>query len=104
MLEKIENFKNFAEKNNKALVAAHLISGLLGIVVMLGWSYNLGALIFAVSGFCGAGPRLLSHGLYSATGLVVLYWSMLVGVVFGVLLQVFALVLGYYLMFGSSKR
>jgi len=104
MVENLEKFRQFAEKNLKMLTVAHLITGLLGIIVMLGVNYTLGAFLFVASGVLGAGPRLISHGLYSSAGLVMLYSSMMIGIVFGLLFQVMVLIFGSYLMFSVAKR
>lgn len=104
MLEKLEKFKNFAEQNSKMLTVGHLISGVLGVIVMLGVNYTLGAFIFVVSGALGSGPRFLSHGLYSSSGLLMLYSSMMVGIIFGLAMQIMMLVVGSYLMFSVAKR
>ena len=98
MLEKI---KAFGTQYYKILLTVWIGLGFMGIfalfsndLTLVSNDLPLAGIFLLVSGVAGFAPRLISSGIGSAVGMALMYSSLVIGQIFGLLPQILALGLG----------
>jgi hypothetical protein len=100
MLDKIRSLN---EKYGKVLVIAWFLVSMTGVLALFDNHMTMASVLLLIGGLLGAPHRLVTQGAGSAAGMVLIYSSGVVGMVFGLFVQIVVALLGVALTFKLLK-